>query len=162
MRRRVAVGQNGHARGEQVARKGCLPLRRLPLPDPDRRVVALRPAGTDHRRCARPGCGAAAAVTLRFHATRREAALVPLDQGGPRAGDLCRAHARDVRLPRGWALCDARPLVAAAVPAPPAAPPPAAPGPVTPLSAPPRRPARIDVPEPRTPLLQRAFRNVLP
>ncbi|GIU86103.1 MAG: hypothetical protein KatS3mg009_0618 [Acidimicrobiia bacterium] len=113
-------------------------------------------------------------MTLRFHATRREAALVPLEQGGPRAGDLCRAHARDVRLPRGWALRDARPPAlpdpppavrpapAVPAPAPPAVrPAPAVPAPA-PAPAPPRRPVRVDLREPRTPLLQRAFRNVLP
>src|SRR5262245_6563576 len=61
------------------------------------------------RLCARPGCEAPAAATLRFHSTRREACLVDLDHALARAqGDLCSRHAGALVLPRGWALHDER------------------------------------------------------
>ena len=66
--------------------------------------------GTGNRRlCARPGCGAAAVATLRFQPTRREAWLVDLDDQRARTeGDLCDRHAAGLVLPRGWALHDER------------------------------------------------------
>ncbi len=66
--------------------------------------------GSHHRRlCARPGCGAAAAATLRFLPTQREAWLVELDDTSPRTeGDLCARHAEALVLPRGWQLHDER------------------------------------------------------
>ncbi len=66
--------------------------------------------GTQHRRlCARPGCGAPAAATLRFQPTRREAWLVDLDDNAARTeGDLCARHAASLVLPRGWQLHDER------------------------------------------------------
>ena len=66
--------------------------------------------GTQHRRlCARPGCGAPAAATLRFQPTQREAWLVDLDDNAARTeGDLCSRHAASLVLPRGWRLHDER------------------------------------------------------
>lgn len=66
--------------------------------------------GSHHRRlCARPGCGAVAAATLRFQPTQREAWLVELDDTSPRTeGDLCARHAAALVLPRGWQLHDER------------------------------------------------------
>jgi hypothetical protein len=69
-----------------------------------RRYLAESP-----RRCARPGCSASAAATLRFQPTRREAWLVPIDEHAPRTeGDLCARHAGALVLPRGWRLHDER------------------------------------------------------
>jgi hypothetical protein len=64
--------------------------------------------GPNHRRlCARPGCGAPAAATLRFQPTQREAWLVDLDDDAARTeGDLCARHAAGLVLPRGWQLHD--------------------------------------------------------
>jgi hypothetical protein len=60
--------------------------------------------GPNHRRlCARPGCGAPAAATLRFQPTQREAWLVALDEARTE-GDLCARHAAGLVLPRGWQL----------------------------------------------------------
>ncbi|MDP9333738.1 MAG: DUF3499 family protein [Actinomycetota bacterium] len=60
--------------------------------------------GPSHRRlCARPGCGAPAAATLRFLPTQREAWLVALDEARTE-GDLCARHAAGLVLPRGWQL----------------------------------------------------------
>ena len=62
--------------------------------------------GPNHRRlCARPGCGAPAAATLRFQPTQREAWLVDLEDDAVRTeGDLCSRHAAGLVLPRGWEL----------------------------------------------------------
>jgi len=62
--------------------------------------------GANYRRlCARPGCGAPAAATLRFQPTQREAWLVDLEDDGARTeGDLCARHAAGLVLPRGWQL----------------------------------------------------------
>ena len=62
--------------------------------------------GPNHRRlCARPGCGAPAAATLRFQPTQREAWLVELEDDAARTeGDLCARHAAGLVLPRGWQL----------------------------------------------------------
>ncbi len=64
--------------------------------------------GPNHRRlCARPGCGAPAAATLRFQPTQREAWLVELEDDAARTeGDLCSRHAAGLVLPRGWQLHD--------------------------------------------------------
>ena len=60
--------------------------------------------GPGHGRlCARPGCGAPAAATLRFQPTQREAWLVALDEARTE-GDLCARHAAGLVLPRGWQL----------------------------------------------------------
>jgi hypothetical protein len=81
--------------------------------------------GAHHRRsCARPGCGAPAAATLRFQPTQREAWLVDLDERAARTeGDLCARHAAALVLPRGWELHDERRerLPAGATPAAPGA-----------------------------------------
>lgn len=97
-------------------------------------------------------------MTLRFHSTRREAVLVDVEHGGPRSGDLCGTHARTVSLPRGWALRDGRSasplsIVHAA---------PVARGARHRAGDGADRSAPVQIREPRTPLLQRAFRNVLP
>ncbi len=61
------------------------------------------------RSCARPGCGAPAVATLRFQPTRREALLVDLeDSRGRTEGDVCTRHAASLVLPRGWSLYDQR------------------------------------------------------
>jgi Protein of unknown function (DUF3499) len=66
---------------------------------------ARRYGPNNRRRCARPGCGAPAAATLRFQPTEREAWLVDLDDDDPRTeGDLCARHAAGLVLPRGWEL----------------------------------------------------------
>ncbi len=80
--------------------------------------------GPNHRRlCARPGCGAPAAATLRFQPTQREAWLVELDDDAARTeGDLCARHAAGLVLPRGWQLHSE--LASAPNPAPKPAPPP--------------------------------------
>ena len=69
-----------------------------------------RRQGSQYRRmCARPGCGATAAATLRFQPTLRQAWLVDLDETAARTqGDLCHRHASSLVLPRGWELHDER------------------------------------------------------
>jgi hypothetical protein len=83
---------------------------------------ARRYGPTRRRLCARPGCGAPAAATLRFQPTQREAWLVDLDADAARTeGDLCARHAAGLVLPRGWQLHDAL-TTRLAVPPPPEAP----------------------------------------
>jgi hypothetical protein len=69
-----------------------------------------RRQGSQYRRlCARAGCGAPAATTLRFQPTLRQAWLVDLDESAARThGDLCHRHAASLVLPRGWELHDER------------------------------------------------------
>jgi Protein of unknown function (DUF3499) len=69
-----------------------------------------RRQGSRYRRlCARPGCGAPAATTLRFEPTLRQAWLVDLDESAARTqGDLCHRHAEALVLPSGWKLHDER------------------------------------------------------
>jgi len=77
--------------------------------------------GPTRRLCARPGCGAPAAATLRFQPTQREAWLVDLDDDAARTeGDLCARHAAGLVLPRGWKLHNAltNPIVPTPEPAP--------------------------------------------
>lgn len=70
---------------------------------------ARRYGAYTRRTCARPGCGIAAAATLRFLPTQREAWLVDLDDTAARTeGDLCSRHAAALVLPRGWHLHDER------------------------------------------------------
>jgi Protein of unknown function (DUF3499) len=70
---------------------------------------ARRYGAYTRRTCARPGCGAPAAATLRFLPTQREAWLVDLDDAAARTeGDLCARHAAALVLPRGWQLHDER------------------------------------------------------
>ncbi|HVJ98626.1 MAG TPA: DUF3499 family protein [Acidimicrobiia bacterium] len=81
---------------------------------------ARRYGNNSRRLCARPGCGTAAAATLRFQPTQREAWLVDLDDNAARTeGDLCARHASGLVLPRGWELHDERTHIAPAT-APPA------------------------------------------
>lgn len=70
----------------------------------------MRARGSQYRRlCARAGCGAPAAATLRFQPTLRHAWLVDLDETAARTqGDLCNRHAAALVLPRGWELHDER------------------------------------------------------
>jgi hypothetical protein len=102
-----------------------------------------------NRLCARPGCRATAVATLRFHATRREARLVDIDEGPASSGDLCARHATLVALPRGWRLDDER------TPAEPTAPVPPPNGGTAPSEI-------TDLLDAHTPMLRRAFDNVLP
>jgi len=104
----------------------------------------------DRRLCARPGCRAEAAATLRFLPIQREASLVDIDVTSARTeGDLCEQHALTLTLPRGFHLSDERRVVRT----------------VTIVRAAESEP---DVEQPddlldaRTPLLRRAFDNVLP
>src|SRR3954454_546362 len=71
-------------------------------------------SGSRQRRlCARPGCGAPAAATLRFQPTQREAWLVALEEDAARTeGDLCARHAAGLVLPRGWELHNDLPTAA--------------------------------------------------
>jgi hypothetical protein len=123
-----------------------------------------------HRRlCARPGCGAHAAATLRFQPTQREAWLVDLDTTGARTeGDLCARHAAGLVLPRGWELHDER-TKTVEEPAPPRRSKSIAkarqrrvkrPEPPAEEPAPPQLSA--DIFDVQTPLLRRAFENVKP
>jgi hypothetical protein len=134
--------------------------------------------------CARPGCGAAAAATLRFQPTQREAWLVELDDTSPRTeGDLCARHAAALVLPRGWQLHDERlerPDTDEGAPpnpkrrkAPRARRPPlrAVPEPQPQLDLETATPEPLEVPpiadlddvfDAQTPLLKRAFENVWP
>jgi hypothetical protein len=84
---------------------------------------ARRYGNNSRRLCARPGCGTAAAATLRFQPTQREAWLVDLDDNAARTeGDLCARHASGLVLPRGWELHDERTHIAPATAPPPSAP----------------------------------------
>jgi len=136
----------------------------IPGPNWARRYVTPQ-----RRLCARPGCGTAAAATLRFQPTQREAWLVDLDVAGSRTeGDLCARHAATLVLPRGWQLHDQRTPAGGAVTAPATAPtrrddeprPGLAAVPDT-LSAP-ELEDLADTLDAQTPLLRRAFQNVWP
>jgi hypothetical protein len=145
--------------------------------------------GVEHQRlCARRGCDAPAVATLRFQPTQRSAWLVDVDATAAHSErDLCTRHATALILPTGWQLFDGRRTSAreGEIPEPPAVGRPAlrarradlAPVPVEELE--PRATADeeaetgpdqtqvagealIDVLDARTPLLQRAFRNVWP
>jgi hypothetical protein len=111
----------------------------------------------DRRLCARPGCGADAAATLRFSPIQREASLIDIDLMSARTeGDLCDRHATALTLPRGFHLNDERRVLRA----------------VTIVREPEPEAEREvvevdddsseDLLDPRTPLLKRAFGNVLP
>jgi len=116
----------------------------------------------DRRLCARPGCGADAAATLRFLPIQREASLLDIDVTSARTeGDLCERHATALTLPRGFHLNDERRVLRTVT-----------------IVREPEPEAEIEVVievdiEPddsptedllaaRTPLLKRAFGNVLP
>jgi hypothetical protein len=111
--------------------------------------------GVEHRRlCARRGCDAPAVATLRFQPTQRSAWLVDVDATASHSErDLCTRHATALILPTGWQLFDRR---RASAPAGEEAP---EPEPEQPQVA---GEPLIDVLDARTPLLQRAFRNVWP
>ena len=61
------------------------------------------------RSCARPGCGQSAVATLSYAYAD---SVVWLDElaaeAHPMVHDLCRLHASNVRVPRGWDLRDTR------------------------------------------------------
>ena len=133
---------------------------------------AALPVSTERRLCTRPGCSTPAAATMRFRPTARVAWLYDLDHSGVRTeADLCARHAVALSLPRGWVLHDQRGTGTA---------PPSAGAwrrvasvPVTPTAHPAARDAAIvtnddtadelaETLDARTPLLQRAFRNVSP
>jgi hypothetical protein len=126
------------------------------------------------RSCGRPGCGAPAAATLRFRPTQREAWLVDVEDTRARTeGDLCARHADSLALPRGWSLFDARTIVdgprqprrprprpeLVIVPDPPE---PEQHAVTLPMPTALTRDAIGDMLDARTPLLRRAFQNVLP
>ena len=139
------------------------------------------------RSCARPGCGAPAVATLRFQPTRREALLVDLeDSRGRTEGDVCARHAASLVLPRGWSLYDQRRADATLTPLQPRArtvvrpelvivPEPAAQRPPDAVPEPEAESADAtsnagptpvetlgELLDARTPLLRRAFQNVMP
>lgn len=59
------------------------------------------------RRCARPGCGEPAAVTLSYDYKGATVWLEPLAaEGHPMTHDLCEPHAARTAAPRGWSLID--------------------------------------------------------
>lgn len=61
------------------------------------------------RRCARPGCGEAAAATLSYDYASATVWLDALTiEGHPMTHDLCRRHGAGTRVPRGWELVDRR------------------------------------------------------
>ena len=61
------------------------------------------------RRCARPGCGEAASVTLSYDYKRATVWLEALAaEGHPMTHDLCDRHATRTAPPRGWQLVDQR------------------------------------------------------
>jgi hypothetical protein len=134
-------------------------------------------SGSPRRLCARAGCNAPAAATLRFQPTERRAWLAELDESAVRTqGDLCQRHAAALVLPRGWELYDERPLVAAGGAAPPREPTPIesvepdaaaagnteGAGPVLGAEDEAVEEALDSILDARTPLLRRAFRNARP
>jgi hypothetical protein len=61
------------------------------------------------RRCARPGCAEAAAVTLSYDYRAATVWLAGLAaEGHPMTHDLCERHAARTAPPRGWELVDQR------------------------------------------------------
>jgi Protein of unknown function (DUF3499) len=60
------------------------------------------------RHCGRPGCNAVATATFSFDATRCVVWLNPIEDGMPRAGDLCTRHADGMAPPKGWERVDHR------------------------------------------------------
>jgi hypothetical protein len=104
----------------------------------------------DRRLCARPGCGADAAATLRFLPIQREASLVDIDVTSARTeGDLCEEHALTLTLPRGFHLSDERRVVRTVT--------------IVRAAEPHLEAAQPeDLLDAHTPLLKRAFDKVLP
>lgn len=65
------------------------------------------------RRCARPGCAEAAAITLSYDYSAATVWLEPLAlEGHPMTHDLCERHSARTAPPRGWQLVDRRRLAA--------------------------------------------------
>ena len=60
------------------------------------------------RHCGRPGCNAVATATFSFDATRCVVWLNLIEDGMPRAGDLCTRHADGMAPPKGWERVDHR------------------------------------------------------
>jgi hypothetical protein len=116
-------------------------------------IRAPRGGVEQQRFCARRGCDSPAVASLRFQPTQRAAWLIDLDAtAGHSERDLCARHATALVLPTGWQLFDGRRASA---------------GDAEAEEAEAEQPqvageALIDVLDARTPLLQRAFRNVRP
>ncbi len=60
------------------------------------------------RHCGRPGCNAVATATFSFDATRCLVWIDSIEDGMPRAGDLCARHADGMAPPKGWERVDRR------------------------------------------------------
>lgn len=61
------------------------------------------------RRCARPGCSEAPAITLSYDYGAATVWLEPLTaEGHPMTHDLCDRHAARTVAPKGWDLVDLR------------------------------------------------------
>ena len=60
------------------------------------------------RHCGRPGCNAVATATFSFDATRCLVWINSIEDGMPRAGDLCARHADGMAPPKGWERVDRR------------------------------------------------------
>jgi len=57
------------------------------------------------RSCARPGCGDPATATFGYDYAERTVFLDPLaDEAHPASYDVCRRHADNLSVPRGWQL----------------------------------------------------------
>jgi uncharacterized protein DUF3499 len=144
---------------------------------------ARRYRAEEHRLCARPGCGEPAVATLRFQPTQRAAWLIDVDQAVAHTErDLCARHATSLVLPRGWQLHDARAGAVGDDVATPDVPALRRPGlrarrfDLAPVPEPVVAPEQAEEPEQpqvvgaalrnvldaRTPLLRRAFQNLLP
>jgi hypothetical protein len=64
------------------------------------------------RSCARPGCSAVATTTFTFDSREQTVWLDEPTEGGARAGELCARHTRALSPPRGWHVVDRRPPAA--------------------------------------------------
>jgi len=61
------------------------------------------------RSCARPGCGDPATATFGYDYSERTVFLDPLaDEAHPACYDVCRRHADNLSVPKGWQLIDQR------------------------------------------------------
>lgn len=77
-----------------------------PSPDPGRSAGTVPDMG---RRCARPGCGEGASVTLSYGYAVATVWLEPLAaEAHPMTHDLCDRHAARTVPPKGWELVDRR------------------------------------------------------
>lgn len=60
------------------------------------------------RRCGKPGCTAPAAASLSFRYATSEVWILDLAEPHPSRYDLCRPHAEQLTVPRGWERVDER------------------------------------------------------